>query len=321
MTSGSRISYLLLVLMLLTASAPDLHAQRSRDIAFVGKINLKAVILLHPAMTAYDPSSQAFKVDITKVPQQQMQQKSSRHQAEIVELAASIKSLQGHIQELHRNYNRQVEDLTEKFAGGAESLATGPAALKRQDYLIDSARAESSYHAKLQSFSAQLATAEERYESLSRIAYHVGFTDPDETRRKLASIISEIRQYTQQIATQKNVQVVLNSSLSSSIVHTRQDVVVPTDLDYGRVFGIPFPREITSDAAAVGGYYGNITSMASNWLSHGDKILEPFKASILDNDVFIGGVDLTAEVLAAIFKAYKIDPNIGNAVIKSISVN
>jgi hypothetical protein len=169
----------------------------------------------------------------------------------------------------------------------------------------------------------QLNTAEEKLNRLNKIAYQVGYTDPEETRKKFNAILNEIRQYTQQQATIKNVQVVLNSSLSSSLKleSRRNDTVMPPELDYSKVFSLPFPREISKDAAAIAGYYGNITSLASNWLMHGDKILDPFRAAILDNDVFIGGVDLTADVLVAIFRAYKIDPNIGNAVIQSISVN
>ncbi|MDD3147660.1 MAG: hypothetical protein PHD82_10185, partial [Candidatus Riflebacteria bacterium] len=310
----------LLLIVLLALGSPTIYAQRSRDIAYIGKINLKAVVMLHPAMTSYDPGVQAFKVDATRVPQQQMQQKASQHQAELNELTSTIKSLQGRISETHRNYDRQIEELSTRYTSGLEELATGPAALRRQDYLIDQGRAEAAYHARLIALGAQLSTAEEKYEKLSRIAYTVGYTDPDETKRKFSAIINEIRQYTQQIAVQKNVQVVLNTSLSSVLARTRETVVAP-DLDYGKVFAVPFPREIANDSAAVAGYYGNISSMAANWLSNSDKILEPFKAAMLDNDVFIGGVDLTSEVLAAIFKAYKIDPNIGNAVIQSVNLN
>ncbi len=319
MISGSKINYTLLILLLALGSTA-IYAQRSRDIAYVGKINLKAVVMLHPAMTSYDPGVQAFKVDASKVPQQQMQQKASQHQAELNELASTIKSLQGRISETHRNYNRQVEELSSRYTDGIEELATGPAAMRRQDYVVDQGKAESAYHAKLTALGAQLSTAEEKHDKLSRIAYTVGYTEPEETRRKFSAILNEIRQYTQQIATQKNVQVVLNTSLSSVLARTRDAVVAP-DLDYGKIFSVPFPREISNDSAAVAGYYGNISNMAANWLSNSDKVLEPFKAAMLDNDVFIGGVDLTPEVLAAIFKAYKIDPNIGNAVIQSVNLN
>ncbi len=320
MNPGLKLRLSVALTVLLFAASTVVLAQRSRDIAYVGKINLRAVVLLHPAMTSYDVERQAFKVDATKVPQQQMQQKASQHQAALDELTATIKSLQGRIQETHRNYNRQMEEISARYTDGIDQLATGPAAIRKQEFRVDQGKAESAYHAKLTAIGAQLATAEEKYDRLSRIAYAVGFTDPDETRKKFAAIIGEIRQYTQQIATQKNVQVVLNTSLSSVLARTRENIV-PPDLDYGRIFSIPFPREIANDSAAVGGYYGNVTSMAANWLSHGDKILEPFKSVMLDNDVFIGGVDLTAEVLAAIFKAYKIDPNIGNAVIQSVNLN
>lgn len=320
MISGLRLLNSLLVMLLLVACTADLQAQRSRDIAYVGKINLKAVVLLHPAMISYDVGHQAFKVDATRVPHQQMQQKAGQHQAELDGLNSTIKSLQARIEETHRNYNRQAEEMSERYTDGFERLATGPAAVKKQEYNIDKGKAEAAYHAKLTALGAQLSTAEEKFDRLSRVAYTVGFTDPEETRRKFAAIINEIRQYTQQIATQKNVQVVLNTSLSSLLARSR-DSAVPPELDYGKVFNVPFPREITNDSAAVGGYYANVSSLAASWLSNGDKILEPFKAAMLDTDVFIGGVDLTSEVLAAIFKAYKIDVNIGNAVIQSVNLN
>ncbi len=310
----------ILLFLLFAAGSTSVYAQRSRDIAYVGKINLKAVVMLHPAMTSYDPGMQAFKVDSSQSSQQQTQQKASRHQAELDELSSQIRALQGRINETHRNYERQVEELSTRYLHGIDELATGPAAMQRQEYTVDQNKASASYHEKLTALGAQLSTAEEKYDRLSRIAFNVGYTEPDETRRKFAAIINEIRQYTQQIATQKNVQVVLNTSLSSVLARSREQVVVP-DLDYGKIFAIPFPRDIANDSAAIAGYYSNISSMAANWLSHSDKVLEPFKVAMLENDVFIGGVDLTAEVLAAIFKAYKIDPNIGNAVIQSVNFN
>lgn len=298
-------------------------AQRSREIALVGKINLKAVILLHPAMASYDPAYQAFKVDVSKVSPQIQQQKAAQHKAELDKLSASIKSFQAKVQELRRNHDRNMQNLSSQYVSGLEKLATGPAGLKRQEYLISSNRAEAAFNAKLQAMNSQLLQTQDQYDRLAKVAYHVGHTDPDETRKKFAAILNEVRQYTQQIATQKNVQVVLNSSLSSSLKLDKRNTysVIPPELDYGKTFNIPFPREIASDEAAVSGYYGNITSLAHNWLSHGDKILDPFRASILDNDVFIGGVDLTNEVLVSIFKAYKIDTHIGNAIIQSLSVN
>lgn len=319
----NRICFLIFaVIMLVVAIHSPLAAQRSREIALVGKINLKAVLLLHPAMASYDPAYQAFKVDASKLSPQVQQQKAAQHKAELAKLSSTIKSTQAKIHELRRNHDRNMQNLSNQYVSGIEKLATGPAGLKRQEYLINSNRTESAFNAKLQAMNNQLLMAQDQYDRLSRVAYHVGHTDPDETKRKFLAILNEVRQYTQQIATQKNVQVVLNTSLSSSLKLDRSNtVVMPPELDYAKVFSIPFPREITSDEAAVAGYYGNITSLAHNWLTHGDKILDPFRASILDNDVFIGGVDLTPDVLVSIFRAYKVDTHIGNAIIQSLNVN
>ena len=105
MNPGLKLRLSVALTVLLFAASTVLLAQRSRDIAYVGKINLRAVVLLHPAMTSYDVERQAFKVDASKVPQQQMQQKASQHQATLDELTATIKSFQARIQETHRNHH------------------------------------------------------------------------------------------------------------------------------------------------------------------------------------------------------------------------
>ena len=313
---------ILLVLLLTLLLPASLKAQRSREIALIGKIDLRAVLLLHPVMASYDPEKLAFKVDTSRVSPQLQQQKAGQHQASIDSLSAEIKSIQAKMQEFRRNHTRKMQELSAQYLDKVEEIATGPAGMRRQQYLIDSNRAEATFNARLQALSGQLSLAETRLDRLTRISYHVGYTDPEETQRKFLAVLNEVRQITQQVAAQKNVQVVLNSSLSAMTGGIeRSQPVMPPELDYGKVFNVPFPREIANDAAAVAGYYGNITSMAGNWLFHGDKVLSPFKGILLANDVFIGGVDLTGEVLVAIFKNYKIDANIGNAIIQAISAN
>ena len=39
---------------------------------------------------------------------------------------------------------------------------------------------------------------------------------------------------------------------------------------------------------------------------------------IKDCDIIIGGVDLTSEVLAALYRDYKIDKNLANSIIQSV---
>jgi AraC-like DNA-binding protein len=250
-----------------------------------------------------------------------MQQKSDQHKGEIESLTAQARLLQGRIHELQRNFNREIDRISSNYLDGLDTLATGPRALKRQQYELSKNHAETSFNAKLHALGAQLSQAEERLNRLEKIAYHVGYTDPETTQKQFLAIINEIRQYTQQIANQKGIEVVLNSKSRELKALKNENPVLAPDLDYEKIFRQPFPNEIRNDSAAISGYYQNITSLAQNWLSHGSDILQPFSNQIIDNDIFIGGTDLTVEVLAAIFRTYKVDSNIGNAVIQAIYNN
>ncbi|MFZ5950461.1 MAG: hypothetical protein ACOYXC_07135 [Candidatus Rifleibacteriota bacterium] len=288
--------------------------------ASIGKVDLKALVLLHPAMRSYDPYVQAFKIDPARVAGG-AKQRSEEQQSEINRLDSEVRLLQGRIHEMRRNFDREMERIAKNYLDGIEDLATGPRALKKKEYDIAQNRTEVSFNAKIQALGAQLSQAEDRRSRLEKVAYHSGYSDPETTQKQFAAIISEIRQYTQQIATQKGIEVVLNSKSRELKAVARRETVMAPDLNYEKIFRMPFPNEIRNDSAAVNGYYQNITSLAANWLGHGSDILEPFSSQVLDNDVFIGGADLTVEVLAAIFKAYKIDPNVGNAVIQSVTGN
>lgn len=284
----------------------------------IGKIDLKAVVLLHPAMRSYDPYTQAFKVDAAKVSPALMKQKAEEHKGDIEKLQAQSRLLLGRIHELQRNFNREMDKLSNNFLDGLESLATGPAALKRKQYSLTKDRTEASFNAKLQALGAQLTQTDERLAKLEKISYQVGYTDPETTQKQFTAIINEIRQFTQQIANQKGIQVVLNSKSREIKSFANNATIIAPELDYDKVFRMPFPNDIRNDSAAIGGYYQNVTSLASNWLAQGTNILSPFSGQMLDNDIFIGGTDLTAEVLAAVFRNYKVDKNIGNAVIQAI---
>lgn len=298
--------------------APVLHGAQP---ILIGKVDLKALILLHPAMRSYDPYVQAFKVNATNVSANQMQQRASEHQGEIGKLNARARLVQGRIHELRRNFNREMDKLSGNYIDGLDNLATGPAALKRKQYSIAKVRSEASFNAKLRALGAQLTQAEERINKLEKISYHVGYTDPDATQKQLASIINEIRQYTQQIANRKGIQIVLNSKSRDLKALSSSKPTLAPELDYDKPFRMPFPNEIRNDSAAINGYYQNITGMATNWLMHGSTILSPFTSQVLENEIFIGGTDLTVEVLAAIFRSYKVDKNIGNALIQAIYEN
>ncbi len=165
----------------------------------IGKVDLKTLVLLHPAMRNYNPYMQAFKIDASRVPQAVMKQKADEHKGELQKLQADSRLFQGRIHELRRNHNREAEKLANNYLDGIEKLATGPRALKRKEYDIARNRKEAAFHAKLQALSAKLTQTDDRIERLEKISYNIGYTAPEATQKQFASIINEIRQYTMQI--------------------------------------------------------------------------------------------------------------------------
>lgn len=284
----------------------------------IGKVDLKALILLHPSMRSYNPYMQGFKLNSDQVTQSRIKQKSQEHKSELKQLQTRAKVIEGRITATQRKYNREMEILANNYLDGIETLATGPRTLKRKEYNLKKSQTESEYAARLQSYGIELIQIEDKIAQLERLSYEPGYTGPEETQKRFNNIINEIRQYTKQIAGRKGIEIVLNSKSRDLNKFKQKDTVLAPDLNYNKIFQMPFPRAIRNDQPAIQGYYSNITSLAKSWLHSGSDILKPFSNPIIENDIFIGGQDLTIEVLTAIFKAYKIDPNIGNAVIKSV---
>ena len=305
------------ILIVIMVSLSSVSA-RVRNTAYIGKINLQAVILFHPAMSGYDPYVGAFKADPRQVSPQQMQQKAQQNSAMIKKLQDHLRLLNGRLEEAHRNYDRKLQTTADKYLKNIEKLATGAAYINRSSYKKAMNQIKVSYDSKIKALGIQSIQTQEKLEQYTKLNYRPGYTDPVTTQKKFAAILSEIKKYTQQIASQKGIQIVLNSSNNDIKLKNQQADILPSNLDFSKAFNMPFPNEIRNDASAVSGYYSVITSISYNWLNHGQKILEPFRGYLKNTDVFIGGYDLTNEVISAIYRAYKIDQHIGNAIMQSI---
>ena len=75
---------------------------------------------------------------------------------------------------------------------------------------------------------------------------------------------------------------------------------------------------MANDEAALIGYYRGIESTIQNWLGSGEEIFENAGNKLANEDIVVGGIDLTVDVLNALYKSYKLDPNVSNVVIQSI---
>ena len=194
--------------------------------------------------------------------------------------------------------------------------------MNKMSYNIESGKEEVSHNAKLTALYAQYSDAEEKLLKISQFGYNEAYTTLEETNQRFANILKEIKSYTQRAADQKGISVVLNASykriLAKDNVRTNNNSgYVPEDMSFGSIFTRGFPQDLIKDEEAVKGFYTNVYTLTQNWLNNGDSIVNRLKSPMLENDIFIGGVDLTGEVLSALYKAYKLDPNISNTVIKS----
>ncbi len=289
--------------------------------ALIGHVDFRALVLLHPSMMGYDTQLSAFRVEPSKTTlPQQVERRSQEQKQRIEELENEIRALRAKITELHRNYTRDVTELNDRYTEGIIELATGPAGMKRQQFELDKIQLDSTYQAKLQSTSGRCVAATEELERLQGISLSPGYTTPEETEARFNAIVKEIRQLVQAVAARRGIQIVLNSSFRRALRRElpSRETEAPVELSYQKIFITPFTREVGTSHDFTAGYYENIISMTRNWLDHGVRILKPAKSSFIDSDIICGGIDLTGEVLSTLFASYKLNQNIGAAVIKAV---
>ena len=296
----------------------SLYAQRGG--AYIGKIDVRTVFLLHPSMIGYSPDKEAFRVTRDAVSQKKAQQEINSNNEEVRRLKALMKSINSRINEENNKYEKKMFKLYEIYMEHISELATGEAGMNRVTYKMESSKAEVTHNSVLTALYAQYSEAEDKLLALTEFGYTEGYTTPDETNKRFTAILNEIKTYTQRVADQKGISIVLNTSYKrfiSSDTRKSSSSFVHDDMAFGTIFTTSFPQDLLRDEAAIVGYYNRISSLTRNWLRNSDSITSRFKNAMLENDVFIGGVDLTGDVLAALYKAYKLDPNISNAVIKA----
>lgn len=286
----------------------------------IGHVDFRALVLLHPSMMGYDTQRSAFRVEPSKTAlPQQAERRSQEQKQRLEELESEVRELRAKITELHRNYTRDVTELNDRYMQGVIDLATGPAGMKRQQFELDKVHLDSTYQAKLQAASGRCVAATEELERLQNISLSPGYTTPEETEARFNAIVKELRQLVQAVAARRGIQIVLNSSFRRSLRRElpSRETEDPVELSYQKIFTTPFTREVGTSHDFTAGYYENIISMTRNWLDHGYRILKPAKSSFIDSDIICGGIDLTGEVLSTLFTTYKLNQNIGAAVIKA----
>jgi len=318
-----RISAVLLVTFFIF-SCISAYAQRRSASHLIGTVDFRAVIMLHPGMGNYDAGRQAFKADGSAATAAQTESRRKSHQERIEELSSQARRLQANITAHHRLYEREMTTLSNAYLDKMrQNLATAAAAVVSQTYNVQRQLAETQHRSRLRATGDQLAAVSDQLAKLQKLSYHAGLTDPEETKKRFQALVSEAKQLVQQVAVQKGIEIVLNSSYKRAFSFsesTARKLFVPSGLAYGDILNTPYnpdderKKDINS---FIAGYYANISDLTRDWLKYESSVLSQFTADFVDSDIIMGGVDLTADVLAALFKRYRINENIGRAVIQA----
>ena len=281
----------------------------------IATVDMASLVAMHPAMAAYDPNMQSFKV--TRPRQQFIQDKSSLaadKAKKIEELRARMRQLESQIT---AERQRQIRDEAQQkidFDKSMAKLATEAVRLHLQVFRNKEAEARQRNVARLRSLKLQIDQIDRQIENENAEMLADRFTTPAETRQRFLQILNEIRQYAQVSAASRNITIVLDSG-GSSFPQMQQQTgqsSLPGDIDYAEVFEKPLlsPITLSSDEASVQGYYNLRRDKAIVWHNNRSSILAPFRNELANTAVVVGGIDLTIEVLNAILKNYRVDQTV-----------
>ena len=310
---------ILILLLISSFFSLEARAQRRGDMA-IGKVNLYAVLLLHPAMIDYDTEAKAFLAQRDAVSQQKYKNEQSSNSNDIKMLEEHIRKLRARIAEEDKKYANRMTKLTTDHTSELVGLATGPAAVSEIEYKKNKKKEEDRYAASIGSLYGEIQIAEKKIEKLTRSGFGEGHTTPDETYRRFEAIFSETNSYIKRIAEQKGISVVLNSGykrLFRQFDSRITDFNIPIEQSLRGIVKGPVQETLNRDPDALRGYYEYLNSRTVSWLDNAGSILRNVESGFVNSDIIVGGYDLTGEVLTALYKAYKIDPNITQAIVNT----
>jgi ribosomal protein L9 len=294
----------------------------------IGTVDFRLLLLLHPTMAKYNPKLQSFKLSSGQTSAAQISKRRKEHQKRINDLEQQTRRLKGKIAEEYKIYERKMSRISDSYLSKMkDDLATAAAALETQTYNLNKRMLETKHKSYLRMLGDQLAGVNDELASLKKVSYKEGYSTPEESRKQFIAILNETRQYVQSIARKKGIEIVLNSSFKRSFAlrdKSPSRKTLPPGQSYANILAAPFleptaPEDRQNMDRYVSGYYSGISDQVNSYVRYESTILAPFTDFFVDTDILMGGVDLTAEVLAAIFNRYKVNENIGNVIIKAVT--
>lgn len=308
----------LLLLLIFSLFSLEAKAQRRGDMA-IGKVNMHAVLLLHPAMADYDSEVNAFLVQRDAVSDQKAKNEHRANQEEINKLETQIRKIRVRITDEDNKFMKKMQGITSAYEESIADLATAPAALREVEYLKKKDKEEREYFARVALLNGEKEVIEKQLLKLTQFDLKDGYSTPEETSKRLDSIISETTSYIKRIADQKGISVVLNSGFKRLMrnYEGKGNNFVSNNNSLRAIVKGSTQATLNIDPNALRGYYESVNNLTISWLDNGGYIFKSAGNDLINSDIILGGYDLTGEVLTALYKAYKIDPNITQAIVNT----
>ncbi len=314
-------SICLLVIAMFFLTNHETFAQKKSDTG-IGKVDLYVLLLLHPDMINYNTEMKAFTTKRDENSKKKAKAEEENNNKSIQELYSQMGEIKAKMKEEEQKYSKELDKINKKHIEELVDLATGPAELKKATFKQRLDRLEALHYSTMTLFAGQYSLVEDKLMKIKEFGFNENFTTPEETQKRFNAIIKETEEYIKKIAKQKGISIVFNSNYkrlmqNSIAISSKNKKTITMDNSLNAIFNTAFPQELLSDKLAVEGYYGSVTRKTVTWLNEAGSILGRMKSSLVNSDIIIGGTDLTKDVLEALYKAYKLDPNISTAVIQS----
>lgn len=278
-------------------------------------VDSRLLMVLHPLMGNFDYSAgRFFRQSFSLERNEQLFQELNKASEEAGKKLSSLMRKESAMLEKRANLiierDQTITDLSEKAASETYNIRG------KYERITEY---ENRYEEKLTALNRELSDLYENIEAVKDEAYAPIYLTRQETTGRLTEIKRDIKNMTQQVATQNGISVVFDNSfglrtvkqsaspyvqpddfdvLSSSLFHDLLNFKVDTPPDAGQIGA-------TADHMLVGGAYSKLDTLRK--ISQLRPYLLPFAAEFTPGSIFmVGGNDITAHVAQRIFEQYKV---------------
>ena len=284
----------------------------------LGKVDFYSVILLHPAMKEFDANRNAFVVTRNESEAEQIKKEEEARAQKVKEYEVELLAVKKSILKLESQYKAKITEMNTKYTRAIKNLDHDAVVAETMNLKVDSRKEEKDHENKYKVLEAKYSEIQNRIYDLNNINYDVGFTTPSETEKKFEFIVDEAKRYVKKIADLKEISVVINSS-NRQMKRTTKASSYRNMPNYTMdLFTLELSKAQYKDEAGVVGHYETLNDYVHSWLEHGNFVLENLHDNLKDCDIVVGGVDLTSEVLYSLYRDYKVEQSLANAIIQSV---